>query len=130
MTTSTNDGEALNAMRMANNIVREAGITWQDALRQGVVHETNITLRRGAPMAHGAQAAPQDDWGGIAPHLKDRVIIGTMFRAVYAQPRSDNEEFWQFMDSIHAHFQKHQSLTAGQYRALQNCYRRVMRRPA
>ena len=129
MTTSTNDGEALNAMRAANRIVKDAGKTWQEALAQAVVHETNITLHRQAPQASAYQAAPGENW--VAPYLRDQATINLMFRAVFAQPRSDNEEFWQFMDSIHGHWLKYKSLTQGQYRALQNCYRRVQRsRPA
>lgn len=126
MTTSDNDGEALNAVRAANRIVKESGMSWQDVLRQAVVHETNITLHRGAPPPGAYQAAPQQDWGGIAAHLKDKVIIDTMFRGIFAQQRVGYDEFWATMDSIHGHFQKHGSLTAGQYRAVQNSYRRAM----
>jgi hypothetical protein len=32
MTGSTHDGEAVNAMRLANRIVRESGVTWYDVI--------------------------------------------------------------------------------------------------
>lgn len=126
MTTSTHDGEALNAMRMANKMVTDAGTTWQDVLGQGGVREMHITLRPGQAWSSRAQQAPQEDWGAPAPHLKDKVIIDMMFRGIFAQPRVGHEEFWQTMDSIHGHFQKFGALTAGQYRAVQNSYRRAM----
>jgi len=126
MTTSDNDGEALNAVRMANKMVRDAGITWQDVLREPGVREMHVTISPGQSWSMQAGAAPQHDWGGIAPHLKDKVIIDTMFRGIFAQPRVGFEGFWETMDNIKSHFDRHGSLTAGQYRAVQNSYRRAM----
>lgn len=121
MTTSDNDGEALNAMRMANKIVKGAGLTWEQVLTEPPRRVTVTVSRNG--FNPGPTAAPPEDWS--PPHLKDKVIIDLMFRAVYSQPRSSNEEFWQFMDSIHERWRKFGNLTQDQYNALKNCYNRV-----
>jgi len=120
MTTSSSDGEALNAMRMANSLIKAAGKTWAE------VFASQTTINIHAPRS--GFRAPQaysdvEDW--VPPHLQDKVVIDHMFRAVYAQPRSDNEEFWQFMDSIHNRWTKFGNLTQGQYNALKKCYNRV-----
>lgn len=123
LTTSDNDAEALAAIRKANDLIKAEGLMWSDVLQ--VSNVVNITLQR--PGA-GPPAAQAEDW--VAPHLKDKVVIDLMFRAVFSQPRSDNEEFWTFMDSIHHRWDRHENLTQGQYNALRRCYNRVVRRPA
>lgn len=112
LTASDKDGEALAAVRMANRILAMEGLTWLEVISP--VPTTRVTVT-----AYKAE----EDW--VPPHLKDKVTIEIMFRAVYAQPRSDNEEFWQFMDSIHHRWNKYQNLTQGQYTALKRSYQRV-----
>jgi hypothetical protein len=123
MTTSTHDGEALNAIRMANSMLVVAGLTWTDVLT--TEHTLNISVRRQAPAQ--SYEGSQDEWS--PPHLRDKVIIDTMFRGLYAQPRSSNEEFWQWMDSVHNYWRQHERLTPRQYQALRRCYQRL-RTPA
>lgn len=123
MTTSEHDGEALNAMRMANDLIKAAGKTWEEVLTAGNV--VNITLQRRQPAAE-AYEAPAEDWS--PPHLTDKVLIDAMFRAIYAQPRSDNEEFWQWVDSVHQQWLDRKRLTPGQYQAVRRCYSRAMQR--
>jgi hypothetical protein len=120
MTSSEHDGEALNAMRMANDLVKAAGKTWEDVLTTENV--VNITLQRRQPAPFKAE----EDWS--PPHLTDKVLIDAMFRAIYAQPRSDNEEFWQWVDSVHQQWLDRKRLTPGQYQAVRRCYSRVIRR--
>lgn len=120
MTTSDNDGEALNAMRKANAYIGSWKMTWEDVLSQERV--MNITLHRAAPSSAPYQG-DDSDWN--PPHLSDKVVIDTMFRAIFAQPRSDNEEFWQFMDSVHNQWQQKGRLTPGQFQAIRRCYNRV-----
>ena len=117
MTTSDNDGEALNAMRKANAYIDSWKMTWEDVLTQHKV--MNITLHQAQPAYQGDER----DWD--PPHLRDKVVIDTMFRAIYAQPRSDNEEFWTFMDSVHQYWKDKGRLTPKQFQAIRNCYQRV-----
>jgi len=121
MTTSEHDGEALNAMRMANDLIKAAGKTWADVLTTENV--VNITLRR--PQPAKAYEAPED-WS--PPHLTDKVLIDAMFRVIYAQPRSSNEEFWQWVDSVHQQWLDRQRLTPGQYQSVRRCYARAIQR--
>jgi hypothetical protein len=119
MTTSEHDGEALNAMRMANDLIKAAGKTWADVLATDNV--VNIVLQRPAPKPY----TTTEDWS--PPHLTDKVLIDAMFRAIYAQPRSSNEEFWQWVDSVHQQWLDRGRLTPGQYQAVRRCYSRVMK---
>src|SRR2546425_67329 len=97
MTTSDNDGEALNALRMANKLLSADKVTWEEVLTaQGTT--INIALQRRPPSAYETGTHV---WEPGPPHLSEKVMIDLMFRAVYSQPRSANEDFWQFMDSIH-----------------------------
>lgn len=122
MTASDKDGEALNAARMATSMVKDAGMTWEQLLAEPAQRQVTVTVTRHAPPQ---QAEQREGW--IPPHLKDKVTIDMMFRAVFATPRSGNEEFWQFMDSIHNWFQQHGALTQKQYQALRSCYARVVK---
>lgn len=130
MTTSTNDAEALAAMRKANEVVKGAGLTWNDVITsQNVV---NISISRqapgGAPFGMQREDFQQSEQDWTPPHLTDKVLIEAMFRAIYSQPRSDNEEFWQWVDSVHQQWLDRRRLTPGQYRAIRRCYSRVMKR--
>lgn len=122
LSTSTNDNEALAAIRMANAMLAKDKVTWGEIMAAGGT-VVNLAIKR-APAAGVYQA--DEDW--VAPHLKDPHVIEHMFRAVFAQPRSDNEEFWQFMDSIHNRWRQYGNLTQGQYNALRRCYNRVAKR--
>lgn len=118
LTQSDNDSEALAAIRKANDIVRGAELTWEDVLvQQNSVH---IVLQR-QPMQETYKA--DDSW--IAPHLRDKVTIDLMFRAVYSQPRTGNEDFWRFLDSINQWYVSKGFLTAKQYSALKLAYKKV-----
>lgn len=121
MTTSENDGEALNAMRMANKLLTAEKASWEEVLAaQPNPHFTVTVTRRAEPAPYKAES----DW--VAPHLRDKVIIDIMFRTIYSQPRS-NEEFFQWVDSVHNRWQQHGNVTQAQYAALQRSYQRVRR---
>lgn len=122
MADETSDGEVLNAARMATNMVKEAGTTWEQVLNAQPQRAVTVTVTR-----HEAPQQAEQPEGWLAAHLKDKVTIDMMFRAVFAQPRSSNEEFWQFMDSLHHWFNTHGSLSQKQYQALRSAYTRVVR---
>lgn len=129
MTTSDVDAEALAAVRRANEILKGAGLLWSDVLASQNVVNITISHQKAGPGAFGLK--PEDytadeDW--IAPHLKDRVIIETMFRAINANRAADpSSEFWIWVDNVYAHWQQHGSVTKGQYQALRRCYLRAVR---
>lgn len=127
MTRSSSDGEALNAMRMANALIEAAGSTWEEVLKDAdPARVVTVTVTR-----HGFQQDLKPDETWIAPHLKDKVIIDLMFRAVYATDVSAwPNDFRKFMTSIHERWHKYGNLTQGQYNALKNCYNRVKRATA
>lgn len=128
LTTSDTDGEALAAIRRANYILKEAGLDWASVLAPQHVVNIRVASNNPPPGAFGMNPEdfkPDEDW--IAPHLKDRVIIETMFRAIYSQPRTGNDEFWEWLDSVDHHFRTYDQLTANQYQALRRCYLRACR---
>lgn len=125
LTTSTNDHEALSALRKANEIIKGEKLTWNDLLAEAPMRQVTVTVNR-----YPTHQPYQSDGDWVSPHLKDKVMIDLMFRGVFAQPRSSNEEFWQFMDSIHHWFEEHKSLTQRQFNALRTCYQRVARASA
>lgn len=121
LTTSSSDGEALSALRKANEIIAGEKLTWAEVLApQGSV--VSITLSRTPPQSAYKGG---DEWS--PPHLKDKVTIDLMFRAIFAMPRTDNEEFWQWADSVHQWYLDKHSLTPGQYEAVRKCYGRAIR---
>lgn len=121
LTTSSSDGEALSALRKVNEILAGEKLSWAEVLApQGSV--VNITLQHTPPQSH---YKAEEDW--VAPHLKDKVTIDLMFRAIFSQPRTGNEGFWQWMDSVHQWYQEHGSLTPKQYQPLRQCYQRSLR---
>lgn len=115
MTTSDTDPEALAALRMANKLLAAEKLTWEDVLRTRG-HDVKISVFR---------QAPGEDW--VQPYLKDQVMIDLMFRAVFSQPRTGNEGFWQTMDGIHQSWLDHKVLTQSQYSALRNSYKVAVR---
>lgn len=128
LTGSDNDAEALAAVRKANEMVRGHNMTWAEVVTVDTQPLINIMVQRRSGMgmaqpASGKVDGEDKDW--LPPHLNDASIIDPMFRAIFAQPRTGSEEFWQFMDSVHNSWQQKGSLTSGQYNALRRCYNRT-----
>jgi hypothetical protein len=112
------DAEALAFMRKANEMAYAAG-GWMEVL---------CPKPEPGPFGMQQKDFQQDkdgDWS--PPHLTDKTIIETMFRAIYAQPRSDNEEFWQWVDSVHQFWLERHRLTPKQYSSIRKCYVRAVR---
>lgn len=118
MTTSNHDGEALSAVRKANDILKSENLTWSDLL--GQAREVTITVTRHA--APTTVYEPTESW--TPPHLKDKVTLDLMFRTLFDHV-PPGYEFREFLDSVHAWYRKHGSVTAKQYQALRNAYVRV-----
>jgi len=93
LSSSTNEHEALSAIRMANEIVRKNGLTWDTIL----IHES-------PPEPSNAEYIPVVDMIN-----KIRASVGDGFDTT-------------FIDSIDLWFKKHGTITGNQRRALHNIY--------
>lgn len=116
LTTSDNDHEALVALRMANELLKREKLSWVEVLgNEGRTVRVSIT-----------REPVDENW--IAPHLRDKVVIETMFRAIVAtRAPGDNGDFWGFLASVKLRWATHGALTQGQYQALKNCYNRTLK---
>lgn len=126
LTASDNDAEALSAIRKANEIIKGNDLQWLDVVSPAG-NTLNITLQR-QPMTASPVDGDDKDWQ--PPHLTDATIIDPMFRAVFAQPRTDNEEFWTFLESLHHQWETKHRLTPNQYSALRRCFNRTVTKRA
>jgi hypothetical protein len=114
LSASDNEHEALGCIRAANRIVKEAGTTWQDVLA-GPDKSFRVSIER--------RYTAEENW--VPPHLRDKIHIDLMFRAIFTQPRTSNEEFWQFIDSVHQWWTEKGMLTQPMYNAIKSCYKRI-----
>jgi hypothetical protein len=116
MTTSDKEGEVLAAIALANAMLVREGTNWTNVLEGPVrVPKISITMYE----------RPKEEGDWLAPHLKDKVMIDTMFRAIYTQPRQGNEDFWREIDTMHNNFMKHGVVTQPQYIKLKKVYQRI-----
>lgn len=120
MTTSDNDGEALNALRMANKLLAAEQLTWEEVLGQPQHRGITVTVNGHAARYSGMSEAPlQGEW--VPPHLTDAPTINMMFRTIqncgayYAANR-------EFIDSVHNWWLRHKQLSVKQYNAIRRVY--------
>lgn len=96
MTTSDSDGEALNAIRIANTLVKKNGLSW------------DVLLLQDAP-------PPQ------RPVDNDGPTIQEMLDEIRAAVDADSFDF-TFLNSVEKQYKKRGKLSDNQIRALQNIY--------
>ena len=120
MTTSDHDGEALSAMRKANEIIKGEGLTWALLLEQ-VGRTVTVTVSRQPPSQY---YEPSDAW--VPPHLHDKNTLDLIFRTIMAKV-TPGTEAREFIDSVYSWYQKHGSVTPKQYAALRTFYSRASR---
>lgn len=122
MTTSDIEGEALTAMRMANKMVKDADLTWDQVLNDMRGHVSiqvfDFTMKPG-------QGNPFDTGDAPDPH-RNANVINQMFAMVYSVP-ADGSEFWTWLDSVKNQWDQNGRLTKTQYDGLRRSYARVMR---
>ena len=106
MTTSPNDGEVLNAVRMANAALIEANLNWDEFLR-GKARITGDT-----PTVHSGKK------------YDNASEINQMFDAVL-QNVKPGSSFFKFLESIHDWWDVKGWLTEKQYNALRKTYERI-----
>lgn len=124
LTTSDQDGEALNAIRMANKLLAAEKTTWSEILgteRQNI----RISITR-SPMQETYQS--EENW--CPPHLKDQVVLNQMFGVIYKGLGPADTGFKEFIDSVHKYYRTHGAVTNGQYQALRRAYNRASRATA
>jgi hypothetical protein len=121
MTTSSHDGEALNAIRMANQMLSKHKLSWQDVTKTIRVppkpkEEPTISERA----ARAARA-------GRETH-KSRVSA-TEIRRMFAYLRKNLEKgpYRDFIAGIHEDWRKFHKLTDGQLKGLEKVYRHCLR---
>lgn len=117
MTTSSNDGEALTAIRMANAMLMAEGKNWDEIL--GITNQVTITLQRQQPTTYNAE----DSWS--PPHLSDKNVIEQMFRIVMSGEHHISKT--AFIGSLHEWWQRHGRLSQRQYTALRRIYNEARR---
>jgi len=118
MTASDKDGEALNAIRKANEMVKEAGMAWDDVLVQVPPGRTfTVTVSR------------ETGINEATAHLKDKKTLDLMFAMVFAQPRSGNDEYWEKMDRLYNVYQTYGSIAPGDYKVLKAIYLKLSKHP-
>lgn len=123
MTTSTNDSEALTAIRKANEIVKSENMLWEDVLVQLTSRVVNITMTRGERYpTSGAVYEPDENW--TAPHLTDKVTIDMMFRKIF-EKLQPGLPFYDFVNDVYKKFQLYGQLTPNQYNAIRQAYTRA-----
>jgi hypothetical protein len=127
MTTSPNDGEALTAIRKANALLAEANVNWEEFLN--AVETTKQAVQQSSnnyktPPSRRQRAPWDDDFDDVSVGDKftDAAVINTMFERAYRRT-PPNSSFKEFLDSIHAWFEIHGSLTEKQYLALKRSAR-------
>ena len=103
LTSSPVEGEALAATRMANNLLAEVDLNWDEFLN-------NLTQTPSKPK-------PRKN---SVKHT-DAEEINKMFEAVVAGLDPDTS-FSGFIESLHSWWEKHGFLTEKQYTALKNSY--------
>ncbi len=109
LTQSDQDGETLNAIRMANTILVEANVSWEELLRAKVAVTSSVA----------AQSVPQ---GGKRYTNKEE--IETMLSGVLAS-MATGSSFYSFIKSLEDWWMDKGWLTEKQYNALRKSYERV-----
>ena len=109
MTTSPSEGEALNAIRMANALLLEANLDWDDFLR-------------GKAKIVGGPASTQTTYSG--KKYTNSNEIESMLEAVLNNVRSGTS-FRAFLESLRDWWEANQFLTEKQYNALRKTYERI-----
>ena len=109
MTTSSSEGEALNAIRMANSLLLEANLDWDEFLR-------------GKAKIVGGSVSSQTTYSG--KKYTNSNEIESMLEAVLNNVRSGTS-FRTFIESLRDWWESNQFLTEKQYNALRKTYERI-----
>lgn len=118
MTTSSNDSEALIALRKANKLLKEAGVTWQDLLSALSTPRPSAVPR--------PRPRPEPEWENVvnAGHRRydNEYEINAMFDALFASHMG--EGFAEFVESVNIQWKQRGFLTGPQYEAIKRAVER------
>jgi hypothetical protein len=124
MTEANNDGEALNALRLANRLLKNAGKHWGDVIPDPAVAERTLfeafTYKaRGTPHAYGQplrRAHPPKPSGGQRRDSDIGVMLGVL------ATRRHDMGFLMFLAGVTKDFKDKGYLTNAQYDAVKRAY--------
>lgn len=119
LTASDKEGEAINAMRLANKMLEQAGLTWGAVLEQRAA----VSIRVFDFTPGGDKGA--FDTGDTPDPGTNKPVIDQMFATVFAV--APEGEFKDWLMSINDQWNRYQRLTPSQYDGLRRSYARVMR---
>jgi hypothetical protein len=123
MTTSAHDGEALNAMRMANRLLESAGKTWAEVLGAAPGPRVDNTFRQPPsarkPGASYGQTVRRERYRGDVDG-RNTEDVEEMINVVGA--RKHDMGTVMFMSSLNAFWEKNGYVTNAQYAALRRLY--------
>lgn len=115
MTSSSNDGEALNALRKANSILDEVNISWEELLRN------RIKIKKIEAGPNPKYARGFASGGSSAKKYTNKQEIETMFAIVLdSVPKSSS--FYSFIKSLEDWWETKGFLTEKQYEKLKKAY--------
>jgi hypothetical protein len=112
MTTTSNDHEALVAIRKANAILASANVNWEEFL--GAVEESKTST---ASRRTNSDSDFSDIDGTSSSACSDASLIDPLFERAFANVRP-NSSFREFVDSIHEWWEARGYLTQRQFQAL------------
>jgi hypothetical protein len=127
MTESSADGEALNALRLANKMLREAGLHWGDVLGGSGTDRSHLVppSKRGrgfnpkpSGAAYGRRAESQKYDGSRGRNTGDDIAM--MLDALGR--RRNSIDFQMFLGSVTQFWEKNGYLTDNQYAAILRSY--------
>jgi len=141
LTTSPHDGEALNAARLANRLLRKEGLTWGEVLARptfqsgGMVHDYSTVfggVGRQEGRSRQAGRRPSEDFMAslrreAARAMNVKMDTEVMFDAVLADPpRTANGK--ESFEALYRHWCQHNHLTTTQHADLRRHYERARAR--
>jgi hypothetical protein len=113
MTTSTHDGEALAAIRKANELLKAAGVTWRE-----YIEAVDITRKAKGGKQAPPPPPPQDDFEDIEVD-EIREMLDVLLRTV-----SPQSPFRNFIESVNQQFCDNGHLSEKQIAAIRKSYKR------
>jgi len=117
-TVSENDGEALNAIRMANNVLKRNAVDWDRVFARLVTIDIESAEEAGATPPPPTKTSTAD--------AERRAVIEKMFSTILDDVKEGS--FRTFILDVQAKFRQYGSLTHGQYEAVSKSYNRIMNR--
>lgn len=125
MTTSTNDAEALTALRKANSMLKEDGKDWSSLL--GLTAQLNTLKNRPAPPPPRPPMKPAGR-GTTDTHKypppKDRFTDNDIPRMLQSLLRDTKGDFRNLIESLYQQWNDKHYLTERQYEVVINAYER------